>query len=218
MPRTKPQDAAAREYQAQRVAYLDGLYNSYGRDGLVTNPLGNETILQLAGENPTAANFYAQIYPNAKQTYERQNKLADDIITHSNQLDTLFKTFGLNSEFAKLQGNISRQNATHSAKLGRETHAVNAETDDKIAQRKDARAMDNLRKKIAGTIQLANEYPPQEAVEQLKLNLFGLTQEGGKSSKHNDTSDIMKHQNKSPNKAAEIGLIVFTTMCARLVK
>lgn len=53
----------ARDYQANRVAYLDNLYNSYGRDGLVTTPLGNQIIGQLATENPMLANFYANAYP-----------------------------------------------------------------------------------------------------------------------------------------------------------
>ena len=72
----------AREYQADRVAYLDGLYNSYGRDELVTNELGNQIIGWMSQENPSLANYYAKIYPNARDAYKRQNELQDLALSH----------------------------------------------------------------------------------------------------------------------------------------
>lgn len=80
---------AARQYQAERVAYLDNMYNTYGRDGYVTNDWGVRNLGMLAQENPTLANLYAQFYPNPKDAYARQNQLEDAAINRQNQLGLL---------------------------------------------------------------------------------------------------------------------------------
>jgi len=71
----KVAEALTGDYQADRAQYLDGLLNSYGRDGLVKNEYGNQFIGELAGEDPQLASFYAQIYPNAKEAFNRYNTL-----------------------------------------------------------------------------------------------------------------------------------------------
>lgn len=81
--------AQAREYQANRVAYLQGAYNSYGRDGRVTNDYGNQFLAMMAMENPTLANFYAQVYPNQKEAFTRDNQLEDKVLDQANVLEKL---------------------------------------------------------------------------------------------------------------------------------
>ena len=92
LPRGRAQrlaSAQAREYQANRVAYLDGVYNSYGHDGLVTTKVGNQILAALGMENPTLANFYANVYPNAQDAYARQNALEDKALDQTNYLARL---------------------------------------------------------------------------------------------------------------------------------
>lgn len=79
----------AREYQANRVAYLNGVYNSYGHDGLVTNDIGNQIIGMMSMENPSLANFYATIYPNAKDAYRQQNELEQLGVANKNALERM---------------------------------------------------------------------------------------------------------------------------------
>lgn len=90
----------AREYQANRVAYLNNVYNSYGRDGNVTNEFGNQFIAALATENPMLANYYAQIYPNAKDAYKRENQLEDKAIDQTNAFAKMVEAFNLNEAAA----------------------------------------------------------------------------------------------------------------------
>ena len=92
LPRGRAQrlaSAQAREYQANRVAYLDGVYNSYGHDGLVTTKVGNQILAALGMENPTLANFYSNVYPNAQDAYRRQNELEDKALDQTNYLARL---------------------------------------------------------------------------------------------------------------------------------
>lgn len=98
-------DMVTGEYQEDRTQYLTGLLNSYGRDGLITNEYGNQFIGALADEGSPLANFYATIYPNAKEAYNRYNTLEDKDIDHSNQVDLLFKG-----------GEVTRANQDNAAK------------------------------------------------------------------------------------------------------
>ena len=100
----------ARKYQANRVAYLNGLYNGYGRDGLVTNEYGNQFLGMLANENPVLANFYATIYPNVKDAYNRQNQLDDLLLAQKFGRENRQDAFNYNAALAQLQGDIAREN------------------------------------------------------------------------------------------------------------
>ena len=63
-------DSQAKRYQADRGQYLDGLLNSYGREGFVMTSQGNQILGELAHEDPLLANLYATIYPNAKEAVQ----------------------------------------------------------------------------------------------------------------------------------------------------
>lgn len=137
---------AAREYQADRVAYLNGLYNSYGRDGLVTNATGNDILLKLAADDPTAANFYAQIYPNAKNAYERQNKLEDKTLDQTNLLEKMAAMYIYNLRQADYNEQIRRGGAVFNQDLAYNGAVRNAnlanELDDLAYSKKVGRARD----------------------------------------------------------------------------
>ncbi len=72
----------AQSYQSERAASLDSLFNSNGLDGLVITPEGNQILAKLAKEDPELANFYLQIYPNAREAYKRANDVEDAYRNH----------------------------------------------------------------------------------------------------------------------------------------
>ena len=99
-------------YKSDRAQYLDGLLNSYGRDGLVTNEYGNQIIGELAHEDPLLASFYAGIYPNAKDAFSRYNALEDKDIAQRNALEQLAigNEYDLGRIKAQTAGNIELAN------------------------------------------------------------------------------------------------------------
>lgn len=67
-------------------------HNTGGRDGLVTNDLGNQLLATLGMENPTLANFYANVYPNAKEDYKTKTEIAMKALDQENYLARLLQT------------------------------------------------------------------------------------------------------------------------------
>lgn len=114
--------AQAREYQANRVAYLQGAYNSYGHDGRVTNDYGNMFLGMMAQENPTLANFYAQVYPNQKEAYIRDNQIEDKVLDQTHLLERLQTVF--NHDITKM--GVSDYYNTHQQMVGGEIARQNA--------------------------------------------------------------------------------------------
>ena len=108
----KVAEALKGNYQAERVNYLDGLLNSYGRDGLVMNDYGNSAIADLISEDPQRASFYATIYPNAKEAFTRYNALEDANIKQRNELEQLAvgNQYDLDRIKAQTAGNIELAN------------------------------------------------------------------------------------------------------------
>ena len=104
-------DSQAKRYQADRGQYLDGLLNSYGREGFVMTSQGNQILGELAHEDPLLANLYATIYPNAKEAV--QHGYALDLLDagHKNNLESIK---------AQTAGNIEYANAQHANTLQRD--------------------------------------------------------------------------------------------------
>lgn len=104
---------AARAYQAERVGYLDAVYNNYGRNGYVNNEFAAMILPKIAQDNPMLANFYGNFYAGAKDEYQQQNKLTEKIIDNRNAMGQL--VFAANDDTRKtiLQalGNIVVDNA-----------------------------------------------------------------------------------------------------------
>lgn len=102
----------AREYQADRVGYLDATYNSYGRDGYLTTPEGVKLLAEIAKENPALANYYSQVYPLPKDEYNRLSKLDESAIQQGYRMEQL--GFGAQSDLQKIAmqiyGNVIGQN------------------------------------------------------------------------------------------------------------
>lgn len=184
---------AARKYQADRVGYLNNLYNAYGRDGRVTNELGNQILTWLSQDNPGIASYYAQIYPNARDAYARENKLQDDATRQQSELAQLAFAEQNARERMQLQAQINDMLNANNTARGDESYTYRKGVDEqyKIGEenRADDRALRFDRQKIINTIQLASEYLPPEEVEQVKGALFGLlsqsTRRGGQGNGSN---------------------------------
>lgn len=171
---------AAREYQADRVAYLNGLYNSYGRDGLVTNATGNDILRRLAADDPTAANFYAQVYPNAKNAYERQNKLEDDAIAQTNTFAKMAKAFEYNTLEQLLGGEITRQNQANAADLADRNAANQAKRTEEAKTREAEQAFEYRYKQFMGDIMFAKNLIPDADIKELTYAVMKFTTSKGK--------------------------------------
>lgn len=122
----------AREYQANRVAYLDGLYNSYGREGRVTNDIGNQILGMVAMENPMLANFYSAVYPNQRDAYTRDNQIEDKLLDKTNALDLI------NANFANEKTRMGLANLynTQQQKVGGEIYKENRAFDSALDMKK----------------------------------------------------------------------------------
>lgn len=124
-------DSQAKRYQADRVQYLDGLLNSYGREGLVMTEYGNQILGELAHEDPMLASLYAGIYPNAKEAFSRYNTLEDKDIDQRNQLEQLAvgNQYDLGRIQAQTAGNIeyATANAGLTAKRDAQLHEYDRE-------------------------------------------------------------------------------------------
>lgn len=116
----------AREYQANRVAYLNGVFNSYGiGDDGTTNRIGTQILGMMAMENPMLANLYGQVYPNQRDAYSTNQQIAMEALKHGNLLDIIDKNFAntlkqmgvadmYNAQQQYRGGEIYRQNTEYS--------------------------------------------------------------------------------------------------------
>lgn len=205
-PNTAARRAArsAREYQADRVAYLNGLYNSYGRDGLVTNPLGNQILLNLAADDPTAANFYAQVYPNTKNAYERQNKLEDDAIAQTNALAKMAKASEYNTLQQLIGGVITRQNQTNAADLADRNAANQAKRTEEAKAREAERAFNYRYKQFMGDIMFAKNLIPDADIKELTYSAMKWTTSKGKDKESaKDLTNFYKNMIETKQKQKE---------------
>jgi len=116
----------AQQYQANRVAYLDGLFNSYGRDGRVVTAVGNQILGAMAQENPLLAGFYLQIYPNQQDAYKRDNQLEDFALTQNNALARMAQQYLYNEQFA--QNEHGRREQSRDKDVARDTAKYGART------------------------------------------------------------------------------------------
>lgn len=144
--------ARAREYQANRVAYLNGVFNGYGiGDDGTTNNIGTQILGMIAQDNPMLANFYAQVYPNQRDAYNTNQQIAMEALKHSNLQDIIglnfantLKQMGVADMYNANQqyrgGEIYRQNAEYQSMLNlkenvfRDNMKAQAEMDKILAQ------------------------------------------------------------------------------------
>ena len=119
----------ARRYQADRVAYLRGAYNSYGHDGRVTNNYGNMFLEMMASENPTLANFYAQVYPNQRDAYSQENQIARDMLQNNNLLERLEKLQGYEEKNMGLRFNYNEKSADNASERRKNEKFFDANVD-----------------------------------------------------------------------------------------
>lgn len=81
----------AMRYKADRMSYLNGMYNGYGVDNLVRTPLGDQIIRELALEDPTSANYYAQAQPGAREAYQETSATARQAMQNEGAMSRLIQ-------------------------------------------------------------------------------------------------------------------------------
>ena len=133
---------AARKYQADRVGYLNNLYNAYGRDGRVTNELGNQILTWLSQDNPSIASYYAQIYPNARDAYARENKLQDDATRQQSEWAQLAFAEQNARERMQLQAQINDMLNANNTARGDESYIRRQGVNEQYKIREENRAED----------------------------------------------------------------------------
>lgn len=116
MPVGRAQRAAgelARQYQGERVSYLNGMLHGYGFDGRVVTPVGQEMIRQIALEDPQSADMYLKVNPQQTDAYQQESSLANSLalaaLQQNNELARMAVAFGYNTQLADQAAANTRQ-------------------------------------------------------------------------------------------------------------
>mgnify|MGYP007069968981 CR=1 FL=1 len=83
----------ARQYQGERVNYLQGMLQGYGFDGRVVTPVGQQIVGQIAAENPQLANMYLNANPGQKDAYNTDNQMAMAAMQNQGAMDRLMQEY-----------------------------------------------------------------------------------------------------------------------------
>lgn len=140
----------AKQYQANRVAYLDGMLNAYGLDGNKgLNRFGHEIAGMLLKEDPDLVNMYLQRYSNADarnmlledKAIESRNKREEKYINQAYKLQEMQIRNAF--EMAQLQygGNIDLIKSFVAHQFNLSQTQVNALYQDWINAKQNARSM-----------------------------------------------------------------------------
>lgn len=140
----------AKQYQANRVAYLDGMLNAYGLDGNKgLNRFGHEIAGMLMKEDPDLVNMYLQRYPNADtrdmvledKAIEAQGKREEKYINQAYKLQEMQIRNAF--EMAQLQygGNIDLIKSFVAHQFNLSQTQVNALYQDWLNAKQNARSM-----------------------------------------------------------------------------
>ena len=124
----KVAEALTGSYKADRVNYLDGLLNSYGR---ADTALANQILASMIPESPALAQFYTLTNPTPLNEYNTAVDVAKEAANQSNALQLLGETFKnrLGEIEAQTAGNIKYMNAEYGnrSKLAKQTHGYDRE-------------------------------------------------------------------------------------------
>ena len=63
----------AQQYQAGRVGHLNQLFNAYGFDGTAISPEGVKYLVDVAKNDPVAAQIYMKMFANLKDVFDHNN-------------------------------------------------------------------------------------------------------------------------------------------------
>ena len=196
MPVGRAQRAAgefARQYQGERVSYLNGMLHGYGFDGRVVTPVGQQIVGELASENPQLANMYLNANPGQKDAYNTDNQMALAALQNQGIMDRLDEQIAGNLAYLAQsgqqaleqqnnQGRINRENATHTADLNYGTWRSQQEYIRKAA-------MEDLTSKADATYQLMTKYIGKEKADKAMESYFVAAGVRGAGSKSAESTD-----------------------------
>lgn len=196
MPVGRAQRAAgelARQYQGERVSYLNGMLHGYGFDGRVVTPVGQQIIGELASENPQLANMYLNANPGQKDAYNTDNQMALAALQNQGAMERIAAEIAGRMNYLQQQGaqaieqqnnqgRINRENATHTADLNYGTWRSQQEYLRRAA-------LEDLTSKADATYQLMTKYIGKEKADQAMESYFGIAGVRGAGSKSAESTD-----------------------------
>lgn len=184
----------AREYQANRVAYLDGLYNSYGHnDAGVTSNIGMQILGMIAQDNPTLANLYAKVYPTPMNEYNTANDIAKEAtkqgylerlaeIEQANALQRIFAELGANKDFATHEYDLKARNDEAIAKRHisqyADEKAIDMKAQIQLEEYKARAALEKIQKEFESYREIARKFLDPDKLKTWEEAYFGLTEKG----------------------------------------
>lgn len=197
----------AREYQANRVAYLDGLYNSWGHNEAgATNPIGMQVLGMIAQDNPMLANIYAQAYPNPRDAYNTENEMAKQIlqndqavkllgIEQDNALQRILAELEANTRYSTHEHGLREQGKDADVTRDIDRHAgkkaIDIREQIKLEEYKNRAALDKIQKDYGTYRQIAQSVLSPEELETWDKVYLGLVGKGGQANQATakDSSD-----------------------------
>lgn len=122
----KVAEALTGSYKADRVQYLDGLLNSYGRDDTA---LANQIIASMIPESPAIAQFYALTNPNPLNEYNTAVDVAKQLANNGYQINLIRESGDQTRRNQNNAAGLDNQRLILSEKLGRETYGIRKNID-----------------------------------------------------------------------------------------
>ncbi len=213
--------ANARKYQANRVAYLDGLYNSWGRNEAgVTNPIGMQVLGMIAQDNPMLANLYAQVYPTPMNEYNTEKEFAKQIlqndqavnllgIEQANALERILAELNANMRYATHQHGLTEESKDANVYRNIKEHAgikaIDTQEQIKLEDHKALMALEKIRNEYGAYRRIAQSVLPPEELETWDKVYLGLVGKGGQANQATpkDSSDKFMTQYVNMIKATD---------------
>ena len=142
----------ARNFQAEKVAYLSDMLEGYGLNGGYLNELGTRIVGMMGNENSAMGEYYAKMYGTPIDAQQRANTVEDSARSHQYGLENSMFTTYLNNAAEALRyprelGKIDRTYANafnNNFRLNNQTHGQQMERDEK----QDAREQEKESRKL----------------------------------------------------------------------
>ena len=142
----------ARNFQAEKVAYLSDMLEGYGLNGGYLNELGTRIVGMMGNENSAMGDYYANMHGSPSEAQQRANVIEDSIRNHQfGQENSIFTTYLNNAaealRYPRELGKIDRTytNAfNNNFRLNNQTHGQTLQRDKIIASRKEQEELRTL--------------------------------------------------------------------------
>lgn len=122
----KVAEALTGSYKADRVNYLDGLLNSYGR---ADTALANQILASMIPEAPALAQFYSLTNPSPLNEYNTAVDVAKQLANNGYQINLIQETGKQTRQSQDNAAEHNKEQMTLQAVLNKDTYAANKAVD-----------------------------------------------------------------------------------------